>query len=261
MYRLFEFLVTVAIIMLFVSIFSPKLGTFKRHPEWSRKKAAGLWLAIAVAMSFLTTISTPEEVRTAQQQKTEQQKIEEEAKKQIFVKDYGFTIDQAKALNDALASVGLGKINAATKKGENDYVLDINATDTAYNPAKNIVHVFFDANNNVTAIKLRAIPLLQDGKVVHKISDYVISTGEEIDMKISAEGLIKKILKAPSTAKFDDETFKYFKANGELTIIGTVDSQNSFGAMVRAPFKITFIPTEKGLSPKYLMFEEQEFTF
>lgn len=67
-------------------------------------------------MSFLTTISTPEEVRTAQQQKTEQQKIEEEAKKQIFVKDYGFTIDQAKALNDALASVGLGKINAATKK-------------------------------------------------------------------------------------------------------------------------------------------------
>ena len=53
-------------------------------------------------------------------------------------------------------------------------------------------------------------------------------------MERQAKEMVKKVLKAPTTAEFDYKTFRYFKLNGIGTIIGTVDSQNSFGAMIRS---------------------------
>lgn len=49
------------------------------------------------------------------------------------------------------------------------------------------------------------------------------------------EELVKENLKAPSTAKFDTNANGY----GTWTVTGTVDSENSFGAMLQAEFQCT----------------------
>lgn len=61
--------------------------------------------------------------------------------------------------------------------------------------------------------------------------------------KDSCKSLIKKNLKAPSTAEFpgffhQDEWTYGFTENGNLIIQSWVDSQNGFGAMIRSTFQI-----------------------
>jgi len=45
---------------------------------------------------------------------------------------------------------------------------------------------------------------------------------------------VKRRLKAPSTAKFSNETVK--GGPSRWTVVGEVDSENSFGAMLRSPY-------------------------
>ena len=69
--------------------------------------------------------------------------------------------------------------------------------------------------------------------------------------------MVKQVLKAPSTAKFDEGTFKYYKQDGIVTTIGTVDAQNSFGAMVRTKFKIQY-DSNDGMKPVHFTFGDQD---
>jgi len=50
---------------------------------------------------------------------------------------------------------------------------------------------------------------------------------------------VKKNLKAPSTAKFPSLDYKWQKREDIYDIVGYVDSQNSFGAMIRTKFSGT----------------------
>lgn len=52
------------------------------------------------------------------------------------------------------------------------------------------------------------------------------------------EDRVKERLKAPSTAKFDNEEAT---GSGTWTVTGTVDSENSFGATLRASFQCTVV--------------------
>ncbi|WP_370833635.1 hypothetical protein [Acidaminococcus sp.] len=248
----------IATVMMIVALVKPKWGTFGKKPEWNRKKAAGLWLAACIVLSGLASATTPPEVKQAQQQKAAQQKMEEEAKKHVFAKYYGFTMEQTKALDEALASVGLGKIKDSTKQGEHDYTLDVEAANHDYDPAKDVVHVFFDQDNKLLSVKLRTIPLWDNGKVVHQVSDYILSIPERSEAEEMSKTMVKTVLKAPSTAKFDDKTFKYFKVNGEITMIGTVDAQNGFGAMIRSPFKTQFKMVNGKMKPTGFIFDGNE---
>lgn len=253
MYALFGFLAMIATIMMIVALIKPKWGTFGKRPEWNRKKAAGLWLAACIVLSGLASATTPPEVKQAQQQKAAQQKMEEEAKKHVFAKNYGFTMEQTKALDEALESVGIKKIKDATKQGAHDYVLEVDAG--SYTPDKNTIHVFCDENNKLLAIKYRAIALWNDGKPVHQISDYIMSTSEELTVTRKSKEMVKKVLKAPKSANFDSGTFKYYKSQGVITLIGTVDAQNSFGAMIRSQFKTQFKEEDGSLKPIHFTFE------
>ena len=58
------------------------------------------------------------------------------------------------------------------------------------------------------------------------------------DVIHSCEDAVKQQLKAPSTAKFDNEQAS---GSGTWRVSGTVDSQNSFGAMLRASFECTVV--------------------
>ena len=54
---------------------------------------------------------------------------------------------------------------------------------------------------------------------------------------VACESIVKQNLKSPSTAKFDSDA----RDTGERAweVVGTVDSQNSFGATVRSKFACT----------------------
>jgi hypothetical protein len=61
------------------------------------------------------------------------------------------------------------------------------------------------------------------------------SSKTSTDAIVAAENFVKDNLKAPSTAKFSNEEAKQDNA-GNWTVSGLVDSQNSFGAMLRSSF-------------------------
>lgn len=67
------------------------------------------------------------------------------------------------------------------------------------------------------------------------------SDGYDIDNSREAvaqcEARIEKLLKAPSTAEFDSVS----EGSGTWTVTGTVDSQNSFGAMIRNDYECTVV--------------------
>ena len=60
--------------------------------------------------------------------------------------------------------------------------------------------------------------------------------------------IVEDYLKAPSTAKFcklSDATVTHL-GNGEYMVTGWVDAENSYGAMIRSNFVVTYTATEKG---------------
>lgn len=62
-----------------------------------------------------------------------------------------------------------------------------------------------------------------------------------IRVKSQCEDYVKKYLKSPSTAEFSGlaDTTVYDKGNKKYTVIGWVDSQNSFGAKLRTKYACT----------------------
>ncbi len=74
---------------------------------------------------------------------------------------------------------------------------------------------------------------------------------ENIDItteaKLFAQSVELQLLKAPASAKFCSlEEMTVTEINGIYTVSGYVDSQNSYGAMVRTPFTIRVYKTEDG---------------
>lgn len=61
------------------------------------------------------------------------------------------------------------------------------------------------------------------------------SSDNSVEAQIACENRVKDALKSPSTADFDDEV----TGSGPYTVTGTVDSENSFGAMLRSDFRCT----------------------
>ena len=70
----------------------------------------------------------------------------------------------------------------------------------------------------------------------------------DIEAWSCAQNIVEGYLKAPSTAKF----CKFYEAtithlgNGEYMVTGWVDAENSFGAMLRSTFIVTYTATPKG---------------
>lgn len=257
-------------VMIVVSLIKPKWGTFGKRPEWGRKKTALAWLAAFIVSIIIvgtsTSIPTPtnkpvgtkKQVTATENTPTEDQHAdkEDESPKYIFSLYYGFGEDQAKAIEDALTDVGVKEIKDVTKKGNHDYVLDVDAG--VYTPDKDTMHIECDDNNQLQTITYKQIILWNEGKPIHQLSEYVLSASEELEVTRTGKDMVKKTLKAPSTAKFISKTFKYIKIQDEITFIGKVDAQNSFGAMVRSPFKVQFRYIDGKLTPTYFMVNHQQ---
>lgn len=103
---------------------------------------------------------------------------------------------------------------------------------------KNVI-LYLNTDKTVSSIKYATKYLYQNGAVVSNLSKHSISINEASQIQIGSENTIKKILKSPSTAKFPKLTEWYIvKDDGVITVQSYVDSQNSFGAMLRSKFEI-----------------------
>lgn len=66
-------------------------------------------------------------------------------------------------------------------------------------------------------------------------------TEEEVESsaKVAAEGFVKQYLKSPATAKFvRDKKCERLSEPNEYIVVGSVDAQNSFGAMIRSTYGV-----------------------
>lgn len=80
------------------------------------------------------------------------------------------------------------------------------------------------------------------GVVGSLMDDEVVEDENEISDSyayFAAKESIKEVLKAPSTAEFADYSDSYIRREGNTFYVDSyVDSQNSFGAMLRKKFRV-----------------------
>lgn len=75
-----------------------------------------------------------------------------------------------------------------------------------------------------------------------KFKKKALTNDEEIEVRVLTKKLIKDNLKNPSGAKFCgyDELHINQEENGTFLVTGWVDATNSFGAVLRNDFQVTF---------------------
>ena len=87
-----------------------------------------------------------------------------------------------------------------------------------------------------------------------------IKNKRRIESIVFAESVIEKILKAPSTAKFVDvEAYELSNEKDVWAVNGYVDSQNSFGAMIRNQWEVQLDYRDgKGGTVKSILFDGEK---
>jgi len=68
------------------------------------------------------------------------------------------------------------------------------------------------------------------------------------EARVACHNTVKSALKAPTTAKFNSTVSKHNTRANDFLVEGTVDAQNSFGAMVRSRFQC--VVDTSGSSPR-----------
>ena len=84
-----------------------------------------------------------------------------------------------------------------------------------------------------------------DGEVTKKVQDVFVTTEQYVSLTNRSEELVKEQLKSPSTAEFpgtilERDEWKITKNQNIYFVNSWVDSQNSFGAMIRSDFIIQY---------------------
>ena len=84
-----------------------------------------------------------------------------------------------------------------------------------------------------------------DGEVVKQVQDVFVTTEQYAKLAYKSEDLVKAQLKSPSTAKFpgkimDKSEWKITKSGNTYFVNSWVDSQNSFGAIIRSEFIVQY---------------------
>ena len=196
-----------------------------------KKRVSLKGLIITLGLLFVVWIIVPKD-EAPKEEANETKEVAEEVKKSKFE---GFTYDEEVALDQALSNlITLGEEYKQTRKeySKNDTSITAKVV-YEYEDDIGIIHkydrcIVFDLDYNI----------LSDG--VSETKDLTWWT--KADMKSTFEKIVENNLTCPSTAKFNGgwfsgDDYQYgFDDNGYPTILGYVDAENGFGAMVREYF-------------------------
>jgi hypothetical protein len=84
---------------------------------------------------------------------------------------------------------------------------------------------------------LLGVPAFESCRGSHSGTTITQADFDNAAYKVATEEVIPKVLKAPATAKFGEKSDTFIvHAHGIYKVNGYVDSQNSFGAMLRSQY-------------------------
>lgn len=174
-------------------------------------------IAITMANTGTASVNTTKIMQVGIEDREDANKIDE------ILKECGIDIQ------DIIHEEALDNATGANEKG---YRITSNGI-------KNII-LYLREDNTVYSIKYAGNFLYNNNKVESKLTDYYLTNQEQSELEINSEKMVKDILKTPSTAKFPNILeWKFYKEKDKIIIQSYVDSQNSFGAMIRSEFQIT----------------------
>jgi hypothetical protein len=93
-------------------------------------------------------------------------------------------------------------------------------------------------DNKVTYVGWGEIVLYDkdQGGVLDNIANYTLTEDKKIDFQVATEFQVESVLKAPSTAKYVHDKWVITRNKDIVEVWGSVDAENSFGAMLRNDF-------------------------
>lgn len=123
--------------------------------------------------------------------------------------------------------------------------------------------IYLNKNQSINSMNYGDVKLYQSNGKTKSIENYLLTTSDMSQLKIWARNVVTAVLKAPSTAEFPGGFLSPFDGwgfsrNGNIYEISSyVDSQNSFGAMIRSDFylKITWDKSTDETTIKSFVFD------
>lgn len=166
-----------------------------------------------------------------------------------FIKISGLSDDESKNIDNILKDCGFTDIESieldktldnTELENEKGYIVESNDIQDTI--------LYLNEDNTVNMVKCGDYELYNQDKVLTKLTDITLTNEEMSNLNIMAQELVKSALKSPSTAKFPKITdWKFAKDKEQIIIQSYVDSQNSFGAMLRSEFQLTLSTKDKSV--------------
>lgn len=139
----------------------------------------------------------------------------------------GLSKEQSQQVLTELQSVGVTEFGNVNKVADQQGVYYI--VDEKYGQT-----FFRIKDDKVSEIENSFSTVYKNGQKMNDISNVYISDQQKAAYQVAAKDAVSARLKAPSTAKFDIK--QVIRYDNSVTVRGTVDAQNGFGAMVRGMF-------------------------
>lgn len=144
----------------------------------------------------------------------------------------GLSKEQAQQVLTELQSVGVTEFGNVNKVADQQGVYYI--VDEKYGQT-----FFRIKNDKVSEIENSFSTVYKNGEKLDAIDDVYISNQRQGEYRAAAKEAVLSKLKAPSTAKFDIKQVIRYK--NSVTVRGTVDAQNEFGAMIKGTFFVKIL--------------------
>ena len=144
----------------------------------------------------------------------------------------GLSKEQSQQVLAELQSVGVtnfGNVNKAEGQKDVYYIVDEKYGQT----------FFRIKNDKVSEIENSFSTVYKNGEKLDTIDDAYISNQQQGEYQAAAKQAVLSKLKAPSTAKFDIKQVIRYK--NSVTVRGTVNAQNEFGAMIKGTFFVKIL--------------------
>ena len=249
-----------------VSTATPAQPAFSTQPVQKPKRKKGCLIAVIIVVALLClfiilAVAAVNSVSSSMAEGATASEVSEGVPPEVSLLAQGLDVSEqdAQRIYETLVLCDVGEILEAVR----DNGLD----NTAYEGQKgyrlntkksNNLILYLSAENEVDTLNWADNTLFEEGTVIAKLSDYIITSDEQIEMLVVCKELVKSVLKSPTTAKFPSlhDGWAMSKTPEEIIIQGYVDSQNSFGAMIRSSFQFILSPDKTVI--RSFIFDGQE---
>lgn len=222
-----------------------------------------LWSIVVILLIVLFIILGKNKILSSQSNMEETAKVKSEV--EIIKEGSNLTIDEAQETLKDLKDVGAGTINSC-RMVTRDY--DNLTKEESYQGLLDLSNKFLEVKDEnysyiITFKEGKPYTIFYNDNLLfmnHGVShmDCHKLTDEEITIFCSAaKKYLEEFLKAPSTAEYNENIKVVRTARDIVTVKSSVDSQNSFGAMVRSDFVVQMKYFSKGKEIIYVEIDNE----